>query len=552
MFGCKCFYWNSRHHQLSSPRPYNLPSPLPEWPQGQGFATGKIPFGELEVSSITKFECIWSYNPQNSNTNGASFYKPIDIPDGFYSLGHYGQPNGEPLRGFVLVARDVGHNCQCSTHLPALIRPVSYNLIWSTDDLEETCKECCYFWLPVPPKGYQAMGFVVSDNPEMPTLEEVRCVRDDLTVHCETYTMILEAPFCVWNARPCDRGMFGKGASVGTFFCSSDLSSGVELNIACLKNPDLTLQAMPNMEQIHALIKHYGPTISFHPEDTYMPSSVQWFFKNGAVLCKSGNDGGEVIASNGSNLPVGGVNDGEYWLDLPADKSKDWVKNGNIESAELYVHVKPALGGTFTDIAMWIFCPFNGPATIKFGLINIPLSKIGQHVGDWEHFTLRVNNFNGELWSIYFSQHSGGEWVSAYDLEYIEGNKAIVYSSKDGHASFPHSGTYFQGSNLVGVRNDTAWGNNLVDSSVKYQIVAAEYLGRGVVAEPRWLQFMREWGPTIVYNSKTELDKIVNALPIFLRFSIENFMDKLPVELYGEEGPTGPKEKDNWVGDERC
>jgi len=62
---------------------------------------------------------------------------------------------------------------------------------------------------------------------------------------------------------------------------------------------------------------------------------------------------------------------------------------------------------------------------------------------------------------------------------------------------------------------------------------------------------MREWGPTIIYDSRTELDKIINVLPVMLRYSVENIFDKFPLELYGEEGPTGPKEKNNWVGDER-
>ncbi|KAG2245645.1 hypothetical protein Bca52824_085273 [Brassica carinata] len=62
----------------------------------------------------------------------------------------------------------------------------------------------------------------------------------------------------------------------------------------------------------------------------------------------------------------------------------------------------------------------------------------------------------------------------------------------------------------------------------------AEYLGTGGgVAEPCWLQYMREWGPLV-------------------EFSIENIVDLFPIALYGEEGPTGPKEKDNWEGDELC
>ncbi|KAF6141046.1 hypothetical protein GIB67_006491 [Kingdonia uniflora] len=527
---------------------------------GHGFATGSVHLGELEVFQITRFQSIWT-------SKGATFYKPVGIPDGFYILGHYCQSDVQSVRGCLLVARDDGvpkeeadHNHFTAKDSPALKKPINYSLIWSSDDWSEgKSVGCGYFWRPQPPEGYKAMGFVVSNKPDMPSLEEVRCVRTDLTENCETYKMILNTelkfpkfPFQVWDTRPCHRGMLGKGVNVGTFFCSTFWSSGDELDIACLKNLNHSLHAMPNLDQIHALIKHYGPTVSFHPDECYLPSSVPWFFKNGAMLFKRGEIEGEPIDFKGFNLPEGGKNDGEYWLDLPNDASRNTIMCGNMESTELYVHVKPALGGTFTDIAMWVFCPFNGPATLKVGMVNIPLSKIGQHVGDWEHFTLRISNFTGELLSIYFSQHSGGEWVDARDLEFIEENKAIVYSTKSGHASFPHPGTYLQGSVGIGVRNDAAWSKFFVDSSKKYEIVAAEYLGDGIVAEPCWLQYMREWGPTIVYNGRSELEKLISFLPVFLRLSVENIFLKIPVELCGEEGPSGPKEKNNWVGDERC
>lgn len=569
MSACKCLYWNNLYDLASpDPEPFSLPAPIPEWPRGEGFAKGRICIGVLEVLKITKFQHVWSYNLSNDKSSGASFYKPVGVPDGFFSLGYYGQPNNQPLRGFVLVARDAGaskeeteHNDHGVVNLPALQRPLNYTLIWSTYDWTDDSHDGCgYFWLPCPPEGYKAMGCVVTDKPNKPSLEEVRCVRSDLTETCEIHNLILNThskspnfSFRVWNTRPCHRGMWAKGVSLGTFFCGTYGKSRDELSIACLKNLEPSFQAMPNMEQIHALIKHYGPTVYFHPNEIYLPSSVSWFFKNGAMLYRRGESAGKPIDDMGSNLPSGGNNDGEYWIDLPNDDQRSYVKYGSIESAELYVHVKPALGGTFTDIAMWIFCPFNGPGTIKIGMLTLAFSKIGQHVGDWEHFTLRISNFSGELWSIYFSQHSGGVWVDACNLEYIEGNKAIVYSSKNGHASFPHPGNYLQGSqNLgIGIRNDAARSRFSVDSSTKYQIVAAEFLNEQGVVEPPWLQYMRQWGPKLVYNSTTKLDKIFSHLPFSIRFSVENLFNRFPTELYGEEGPTGPKEKNMWEGDER-
>ncbi|CAI9107549.1 OLC1v1006924C1 [Oldenlandia corymbosa var. corymbosa] len=568
MSGCKCFHW-SRIGDLFQPgsEPFSLPAPLPEWPQGRGFADRTINLGELEVCQITKFEFIWACNVSGDRRKGFSFYKPVGIPDGFFSLGHYCQSNEKPFRGFVLAAREVPNSklvnpsVPNSCQLPALQDPLDFTLIWSSDDgSEEDFYDCGYFWSLQPPEGYRAVGFVVTSKPEKPMSEGIKCVRADLTDECEAHRLLVKTasrfsqiPLEVWSTRPNNRGMLGKGVSTGTFFCSSIWSRGEELEISCLKNLDCNLNAMPNIDQIHALIRHYGPRLYLHPEEAYFPSSVSWFFENGALLYKKGDSFGQPVDARGDNLPAGGANDGEYWIDLPSDSQRESLKSGNLESAKLYVHVKPALGGTFTDIAMWVFCPFNGPGTLKLGLVSVAMTKIGEHVGDWEHFTLRISNFTGELWSIYFSQHSGGVWVDICHLEFFEGNKAMVYSSKHGHASFPHPGIFIQGSSRlgIGVRNDAARSEFYVDSSKQYEIIAAEYLGDGVISEPSWLQYMREWGPTIVYNSRNELDRLINRLPLMVRNSVENVFAKLPMELSGEEGPTGPKEKNNWVGDER-
>uniref|UniRef100_A0A803N520 Vacuolar protein sorting-associated protein 62 n=1 Tax=Chenopodium quinoa TaxID=63459 RepID=A0A803N520_CHEQI len=538
MFGCQRMNGNYSINLSPSFTSFLLPAPLPTWPQGRGFATGTINLGELEVAEITRFEFVWGSHLSHDKRKGVSFYKPLGLPEGFFSLGHYCQPNGKPLNVYVLVAKDsVSHNRSSdsdSIYSPALMMPLDYSLVWVSDDGMGIRDQPGHFWLPIPPSSYRVLGFVVSTLPGKPELDEISLK--------------------VFETRPCNRGMLGKGVSAGTFFCSSTLwTAGEEMPIVCLKNKNSKWQqGMPTIDQIHTLIHHYGPIIFFHPKEVYFPSSVSWFFVNGALLFKSGQSTGEPISADGSILPFGGTNDGKFWIDIPYDDRRKVLKHGDLESAELYAHVKPALGGTFTDIAMWVFSPFNGPATLKVGPTNVPLKKTGEHIGDWEHFTLRISNFTSELHRVYFSQHSGGQWISACDLEFIEGNRAILYSSRSGHASFPHPGTYLQGSSSlgIGIRNDCSRSNFYLDSSTQYQIVAAEYLGNDVT-EPCWLQFMREWGPKIVYDSRKEFDKIIKRLPRVLRGSVTNLIGKLPAELSKEEGPTGPKEKDNWLGDER-
>ncbi|VVA89899.1 unnamed protein product [Arabis nemorensis] len=570
MLGYKCLHWSNLSDlpPLKDPETFSLPTSIPQWPPGKGFGSGRINLGKLQVIKITNLEFIWRFRSAENKNKRISFYKPKGLlPKEFHCLGHYCQSDSHPLRGYVLVARDVVDSLE-QGEKPALVKPIDFTLVWSSNDsLEEECNksECGYFWLPQPPEGYRSIGFVVTRSSTKPDLNEVRCVRADLTDTCENRKVIVTAvseslgvPLFIWRTRPSDRGMWGKGVSAGTFFCRTRLVAREELGIACLKNLDSSLQAMPNVDQIQALIQHYGPKLIFHPGEIYLPSSVPWLFNNGAVLYEKGNPNHQLIDQNGSNLPQGGSNDKQFWIDLPCDdQQRDFVKRGNLESSKLYIHIKPALGGTFTDLVFWIFCPFNGPATLKLGLIDVSLIGIGQHVCDWEHFTLRISNFSGELYSIYFSQHSGGEWIESYDLEFVRGtNKAIVYSSKHGHASFPKAGIYLQGSTMlgIGIRNDTAISDYFVDSSSKYEIVAAEYLvgdGVAVVKEPPWLQYMREWGPKVVYDSREEAERLMNRFPRTVRVSIATVLSKLPVELSGEEGPTGPKEKNNWYGDER-
>ncbi|PKA64269.1 alpha-mannosidase [Apostasia shenzhenica] len=323
-------------------------------------------------------------------------------------------------------------------------------------------------------------------------------------------------------------------------------------DLLCLKAAGSNnLSAMPDIAQIFDLLQIYSPWIYFHPDEPYLPSSVSWFFDNGALLYSKENPNSPIgIDSAGAALPQGGTNDGAYWLDLPADNTaKQRVKSGNLSAAESYIHVKPVLGGSATDIVFWIFYPFNGPARAKV-FISISLGKIGEHVGDWEHVTLRISNFDGKLQRMYFSQHSSGKWVEVADLEFADGGRRpTAYSTLHGHAFYPKAGLVLQGEVEpgIGVRDDTAAGGQRMDAAARAVVAAAEYLG---VREPAWLQYMREWGPKVSYDVEKEIGKVEKILPRKMKSGLRRLVSRLPPEMLGEEGPTGPKAKANWNGDE--
>lgn len=529
--------------------PFKLPSPLPSLPQGEGFGNGIINLGSgLQVCQVVSLNKIWATNEGGPDNLGATFFEPSQMPQGFSMLGCYSQPNNRMLHGWVLAGKDETGE--------ALTKPVDYTLVWSSESLQIKQEGVGYIWLPTPLDGYKALGCVVTTSPEKPSLEKVRCVRSDLTDDCQIDKWIWGQGkesdpngFNVFSLRPSNRGTQAMGVSVGTFVAQNTTSASISL--ACLKNIESNLSCMPALDQVQAIFQAYSPRIYFHPDEEYLPSSARWYFTNGALLYKKDEESKPVpIESTGSNLPQGGSNDGSYWLDLPVEEAaRERVKRGDLQDCQVYLHIKPMLGATFTDIVAWLFYPFNGPGRAKVDLITVPLGKTGQHVGDWEHVTLRISNFNGQLCGIYLSAHSGGTWYDASELEFQDGNKAVIYSSLNGHAMYAKPGLVLQGSGNIGIRNDTAKSNKFIDTGARFSVVSAEYMGSSVV-EPPWLNYLRKWGPNITYDLAEEAETVEKLLPGKLKSAFDKFVKSLPKEIFGEEGPTGPKLKRNWTGDE--
>ncbi|KAC9339640.1 hypothetical protein E3N88_45959 [Mikania micrantha] len=444
---------------------FKLPSLLPSWPPGEGFATGIIDLGGLEVCQITTFKKIWSTSQDGSDATHVTFFEPSPIPDGFFMLGCYCQSNNTPLFGWVLAGKDVSSG--------TLAEPVDYTLAWSGND-------SCFVWLPTPPEGYKPVGYVVTTSPEKPSVGSIRCVRADLTDESEADALVWSSnDVSVYGLRPKVRGRQAQGVCVGD-----------ELNPI-------------------------------------------------------------LVEPTGSNLPQGGSNDGTYWLDLPVDETeRERVKKGDLQMCEAYIHVKPMLGATFTDIAIWLFYPFNGPSTAKVGLVDIPLGRIGEHIGDWEHVTLRVSNFNGQLYRVYFGQHSGGTWVEPTSLEFLDAsNNFAAYPSLNGHATYPVPGLVLQGNDLIGLRNDAAKSDKFFDVKKRYSVMEAEYINN--VLELPWVNYFRKWGPKITYEIGLEIEKVQGSLAGTVGSPISSLLGLIPKEFSSEDGPTGPKVKDVWDGDER-
>ncbi|KAJ6309778.1 hypothetical protein OIU76_014669 [Salix suchowensis] len=114
---------------------------------------------------------------------------------------------------------------------------------------------------------------------------------------------------------------------------------------------------------------------------------------------------------------------------------------------------------------------------------------------------------------------------------------------------YARPGLVLQGRGGVGIRNDTAKSKKFMDTGTDSLVVAAEYLGTAI-NQPPWLDYFRKWGPKITYDISEEIKKVDKLLPGKLKSAFDKFIRSLPNEVLREEGPTGPKMKRNWAGDE--
>lgn len=130
-----------------------------------------------QLSSLNR---VWATHEGGPDDLGATFFEPSRMPEGFFMLGCYSQPNNTPFFGWVLVGKDGGSGSGSGSG-GALKKPLDYTLIWSSESLKIKKDGNGYVWLPIPPDGYKAIGHIVTNSPQKPSPDKIMCVRSDLT-----------------------------------------------------------------------------------------------------------------------------------------------------------------------------------------------------------------------------------------------------------------------------------------------------------------------------------------------------------------------------------
>jgi len=215
--------------------------------------------GELLIAFVDTFEYRWHDGGSGQPLDGA-YWHPV-TNNGFRALGslgmnQYGNPTGQKAV-MVVKARE---------NSDALAEPLDYTLVWS--DQGSGANNDGSFWNPVPPSGYIAMGTVAQRGYAKPSLSDVVCVRQDLTVVGEAGSLIWRYQwflknyykFASWlvdppNAGPHDNAYLGTGTFIAVGSTTSDLI-----------DPE-----PPSVHPVMHVLKLQLPLLSEAPTQSFVP-----------------------------------------------------------------------------------------------------------------------------------------------------------------------------------------------------------------------------------------------------------------------------------------
>jgi hypothetical protein len=158
-----------------------------------------------------------------------------------------------------------------------------------------------------------------------------------------------------------------------------------------------------------------APSLRLHPQEKFRPADPAIFFRAAAPAKEAREFPLPAAAQPSSPAP---------WL---------WQKSGSRITDLLPQDARWDL------IEFWYFAPFN-EAGLWFGF--------GDHESDWEGVALLLRD--GALKAAYYSQHDGGQWYCAKDLEKDPLGRIVVYAALGSHASFPRPGIYRRGLFFLG------------------------------------------------------------------------------------------------------
>ena len=181
--------------------------------------------------------------------------------------------------------------------------------------------------------------------------------------------------------------------------------------------------------------------IYFHTDESYYPSSFDFFIDGSTLYDKSGSK--DLFKSQPELMQKVCPNGRKDYI-LKANKDDlKYGMNDTLNQVPIYKFTRTYNGKKY--IIYSLFYPYNG----EYNILGI--QETGQHWGDAEHITFELNDDNS-VSRIYFGAHgdSDGKWVLPSQVD-KENDEYVAYVAYHGHGFYPKQGTYFRN---YGTSND--------------------------------------------------------------------------------------------------
>lgn len=217
-------------------------------------------------------------------------------------------------------------------------------------------------------------------------------------------------------------------------------------------------------------------------------------------------------------------------LDGP-DYMNDYL-HGNLDKAKAYAF-DCAKDEKYLDLSYFVFTPYNKAKEV-LGM------EFGNHIGDWEHITVRLmkENKNGEInWRPIIVCYSAHDFINCYswnDIEKVNTTHPVVYTALGSHGMWSAEGKHIYINAFVVKLSDECsqgiawdiWENNTLET---YSYDSLNHTGYGIGNS--------EWNDCFNFNC---YDKNSSAV---CRWG--NYGWYPPVCIYPslDGGPTGPQHK---------
>lgn len=242
-----------------------------------------------------------------------------------------------------------------------------------------------------------------------------------------------------------------------------------------------------------ALARRYAPRIWLHQDESYFPAAVEPFLANTHLETRAdnGNPNQQFLVTNQALGCDSCTNPPFLAGQRPAQTA--------VPAYAEVVHRTDNGGPTnITDINYWTFFPYNNGKRVcvgwfsRWGCVG-GYSTFGNHVGDWEHVTVRFVD-DVPYW-VSMGQHDGGQTFPYGGPEVdLIGDQPVVYSAQGSHGMYPDARrhTYRDLPNGDTLNDDTGAGT-LWDTRQALKVFAWQPVG-SYTGEWAWLNYTGRWG----------------------------------------------------------